>query len=190
VVETGSCSNEILFNVFLLKAALRYEKETGLPEDEVPSLRSMLGLRKLPNSTEVNQSYVYFCTHFLKCVVGIVNYKKLLGQGCKLSKVATPSDEALALLLIENSIHRWTREFEIREVKGEQHQIKEDELVPSKFTSSGSNKRQKGLTKRYKGWTQAGIQRFNVLLDQVKEDRRVNGIIFDESFASILNSYH
>jgi hypothetical protein len=122
--------------------------------------------------------------------VGIVNYKKLLGQGCKLSEVATPSDEALALLLIENSIHRWTREFEIREVKGEQHQIKEDELVPSKFTSSGSNKRQKGLTKRYKGWTQAGIQRFNVLLDQVKEDRRVNGIIFDESFASILNSYH
>jgi hypothetical protein len=69
--------------------------------------------------------------NFLKCVVGIVNYKKLLGQGCKLSEeVATPSDEALTLLLFENSIHRWTREYEVREhEKGDQYQIKGDELL-------------------------------------------------------------
>jgi hypothetical protein len=121
--------------------------------------------------------------------VGIVSYKKLLGQGCKLSEVATPSDEALTLLLIENSIHRWTREFEVREEKGDQHQIKEDELLPTKYTSAGYNKRQKGLTKRYKGWTQAGIQRFNEILDQVKEDRRMNGTEFDECFAAHLKSF-
>jgi len=93
-------------------------------------------------------------------------------------KIATASDEAMALLLLENSETRWMAEYGKRE-KGEK--VVEKDLPVPLYTSAGqSNKQQKGFTKRYGGWSQDGINRFNQVHEMVKQDRQANGFWFDE----------
>jgi hypothetical protein len=138
----------------------------------------MLSLRRLANN-EVNESYIFFCDHFLKCVVGVQRFNRKWNLNLKLSEIATPSDEALALLLLENSDYKWLSEFE----SGEAGHVEstESQNLKAKYTSAGKEKEQrKGFTKRYGGWKEEGIQRFNKILDMVKADRIKNGKWFDE----------
>jgi hypothetical protein len=77
---------------------------------------------------EVNESYIFFCDNFLKCVVGLHKFNRSIKNTHKLRHIATPSDEALALLLLENSEYRWNQEFE-KKKKGED--VNEDHLPPT-----------------------------------------------------------
>lgn len=144
---------------------------------EVPSTRSMLALRKLPGG-EVNQSYIFFCQHFLKCVVGIQKFAKQWNKQYDITDIATPSDEAMTLLLLENSDMKWTREAE----KGEK--------LPSKYTRTGYNKQLKGFTRRNQGWIKEGIVRFNALLAMVKQDRLENGAWFNLHVKDVMRQSH
>ena len=116
---------------------------------------------------EVNDNYVYFCENFVKTVVGAQRYKRGWKNNLDFSEIATPSDEALTLLLLENSMYRWTTDDE------------EKGPAPPRYTSAGKNKEQKGVTKKYGGWTKGGIERFNDIVRKVREDRKVNGRRFD-----------
>ena len=150
----------------------------------------MLSLRKLPAGNEVNLAYVYFCEHFLKCIVGIQSFNRQMQKHYNLSVIATPSDEAFALLLLENNEYKWRHEFDLKQQKttsdGHNLKINEEDLLPSKYSSSGCNKQKKGFTKRYNGWTKEGIERFNTLLVKVRQDRKENGGLFDKRFADIM----
>ena len=65
-----------------------------------------------------------------------------------------PSDEAFALLLIENSYERWIDMWE--------NNNKKTSDVPAKYTNAGvSNK--DGRTRKYCGWSRPGVTRFNEL---------------------------
>jgi len=143
----------------------------------VPSLRNMLLLRRLSNNQE-NESYIFFCENYLKSVVGLQAFNRKWNYCLKLSEVATASDEALGLLLLENSEYRWQQEYEIREKGGD---LNKASLAKTKYTSVGQQKDQKkGFTKRFGGWREEGIKQFNALFDMVKEDRMKNGAWFDE----------
>jgi len=147
---------------------------------DVPSLRNILALRKLSNG-QGNEGYIFFCMKFLKCVVGVQNFKRGIKNKLKMSTIASPSDEALTLLLLENSEYRWTTELE-RKMKGEE--VNEDTLHATKYTSAGQNKKQlKGFTRKYGGWLEEGIERFNELVEMVKADREENGKWFDDIVA-------
>ena len=65
----------------------------------------MMALRVDAND-EVNDNYVYFCENFVKTVVGTQRYKRGWKNNLDFSEIATPSDEALTLLLLENSMYR------------------------------------------------------------------------------------
>ena len=93
--------------------------------------------------------------------------------------MSTVSDEAFALLLLENSKDRWMDIYksENGKVHTKRNQKKQQwELdVPTAFTDGGIkyNEAQKKKKKKgFKGWNEAGILRFNVLFDAVKTDRR------------------
>jgi hypothetical protein len=127
-----------------------------------------------------NQMYVYFCDKFLKCIVGNQKFKRQTSNGCRISDIATATNEALGLPLLENSEHKWTMEFERKENGTNQEEREREALGNTKYTSAGRNINKKGYTKRYMGWTQNGIDRFNAILEVVKKDRSKNSIWFDK----------
>ena len=66
--------------------------------------------------------------------------------------------------------------------------MKEKELVAPLYTAAGNNKEQKGVTKRYGGWRNDGIEKFNELLDLVRKDRMTNGAEFDNIISAKMKS--
>jgi hypothetical protein len=159
-----------------------------LPKNALPPAKEMLELRMVPldddgESVTINPAFLYFCFYFLKCVVGVHAFNRCMKQQMKISDVATPSDEALALLLLENSERRWTTEY-LNQVAKEQANQEKPQAVPlPKYTGLGNGKQDKGFTKKFGGWTQAGIQRYNEIFDDVVNDRKHFGKTFDEYFA-------
>ena len=54
-----------------IKAAIENDGEKN-----VPSSRNILALRKLAGTNQVNDSYIYFCEKFLKCIVGAQTFNR------------------------------------------------------------------------------------------------------------------
>jgi hypothetical protein len=75
----------------------------------VPSARSMMALHRL-NNGEINESFVFFCEYFLKSVVASQTFNKGSKNGVALTNIASPSNEAFALLWLDNSEARWLSE--------------------------------------------------------------------------------
>ncbi len=132
-----------------------------------------------------------FFNYFLPSVVGKATWKKEATQK-RVSDIATVSDEALALLLLENSRETWLACY-LKERKKktivlrsgedggyeetgigshdqeEQEEGGGQESIPlRKYTANSRNAR------RYGGWTQEGRARFNLLCKIVAADRGVN----------------
>jgi hypothetical protein len=140
--------------------------------------KNMLPLRQSSNGGQ-NEAYIFFCEHFLKCIVGNTTFNKMQKLNLKLSEIATPSDEALGLLLLENNEFKWLSEAQNKGNRSNQDGNWNNDKP--KYTSGGRSKgTTKGLTRRYGGWKSDGIKRFNELIDLVKEDRLKNGGWFDE----------
>jgi hypothetical protein len=136
--------------------------------------------------------------YFIKYVVGIQQFHKDMKLQIPFSKIATPLDEAMGLLLLENSEYRWHAEFEMKvkqhlectknssnqqqeQLKNKKDDMKAD-LPSTKYTTVGPSKQKKGMTKKYGGWKKSGIDRFNELLAMVRKDRADNGKWFDSYF--------
>jgi hypothetical protein len=161
--------------LFCVQVALKDEAEK---KGKVPIMKDILKLRFDGDKSELSEDYMYFCGRFLKCVVGVQAFNRGMRMKTLLSDIATPSDEALALLLLENSHYRWNEEHDKKSRSNEP--VKEDDLPPPKYTNAGNKKLQKGFTKKYGGWTGAGIDRYNELYGLVLQDRSAHGAAFDE----------
>lgn len=172
---------------------------------KVPSIRNLVTLRKDVNGIDWNEHYMYFCDKFLRCVVGLQTYKRQWRLvNCRLSDIVTESDEAMALLLLENNEQKWLDEYlESHAVSKEQegnkatinrkeednnncHQKRKlstnSNKTATRYTSAGDNSNKKGFTKKYGGWSTAGIYRYNQLTEMVSNDRDKNGGAFDFAF--------
>jgi hypothetical protein len=124
-------------------------------EGEMPSLASFAGLST--NKT----AYLYFCTYFVKPIVGNATWRlKSLRQ--PLSSFVTVSDEAFALLTLENNYSRWCKMWEKRDYKSCE--------VAAQWTNAGVSQAN-GQSKRFFGWKPEGYQRFNELYHNIKKDR-------------------
>jgi hypothetical protein len=148
------------------------------------SVRDRIAIRDNPNGpvnweTEVNtivegkrlnkEIYTWFYDHVLSHVSGRKNWKKfewtLLG-----TKMATVSDEAMALLLLDNSWKRWKDKAEGKS---------KDEWEAPKYTltEKGSN-----TTKK---WSAKGMERYNELYEDIKVERDgedAYAAVFDEEY--------
>ena len=137
----------------------------------MPSVRNMMAMQK-GSGGSVNVSYIFFCEKFLKHVVGVRRFNNGWKNKAAITNLASPSDEALALLLLENSEARWIEESEA-ERRGEE--VAESTLPKTRYTNNGEKRAKKGFTKKFGGWSNEGIDRFNNLVGLVKLDRAVNG---------------
>jgi len=109
----------------------------------------------IPNFTD-------FVDHFLSIVVGRRHYLKV-SHLQKVSEYATKSDEALALLLLENSFDRWSDMAK--------KQIQKNSEIPPKFTNGGLSNGSSGRSKKFGGWSVEGLDRYDVLYKLVAKNR-------------------
>ena len=106
--------------------------------------------------------YGRYCKTFLKCVVGDNKWRSnYLTRPLK--AFVSKSDEAFVLVVLENSWHRWMKQYSSNNPK--------DTTFDAQYTNSGVSSRD-GKTKRYCGWSEEGVTRFNTLCVQVMEDRK------------------
>jgi len=115
-------------------------------------------------------SYSKFCQLVLSIVVGRNIWKTTVGK-CKISDFVTVSDEAFALLLIDNSWHVWL-DMGIKAQAGEAMGGAKGPTgdnggnrLMTKFTSNGA------FVKKNQGWSKQGLSRFVQLVKDVKADR-------------------
>ena len=79
-------------------------------------------------------AYMVFYSQFVRTIVGKRLFKQRIATMSEDEEIATVSDEALALLGIENSAARWNDVFE--RSQGRIRQIRKDEPYPEEWKSS------------------------------------------------------
>ena len=106
------------------------------------------------------KAFFQFCDHILSCVVGKKLWDKSMGVK-HMSGIATTTDEAWALLVLENSWDVWKQQ-----ARSPNGKVELKERRSTKWTNTSS------LASRSEGWGQKGMRRFNELVRKVKEDRQ------------------
>lgn len=105
----------------------------------------------------------FFLYHFLPAVVGKNKWKRQCAER-SVSKIATISDEAFCIVLLENNIDYWGEVMMEKATNLPESETR----PPSKYTFFG----EKTSTRKFAGWSKAGLQRYNDLQDMVKKDRK------------------
>jgi hypothetical protein len=138
--------------------ALLAKLKTG--ECSVKELRSDMPLFEL------------YVKNFLSIVVGKNMFNKRKGMDL-LSQYTTVSDEAYGVLALENSIELWTQEVvnKLREDGGKAAADHQNTTLPKKkYTSNAA------AARKFGGWDRNGIARYNLLYNQVREERKTEEV--------------
>ncbi len=122
--------------------------------------------------------YSIFFERFLPCVVKKSVFDQQVSVARNDNTLCTVSDEAFALLLLENSWKRWVdiyrlQKGEVTPKRGQKRREFESD-VPTKYTKGGIIYDKTVKNNDPKGWSAEGIERFNQLYDMVKKDRKEN----------------
>ena len=120
--------------------------------------------------------YKKFVDYLLSAVVG-----KHVCESCKhkalVSTYTTISDEAFALIVVENNWERWVDMHE-------QNNFKSSNIMP-KFTNAGKTQYSSNgsSNQKYKGWSAAGLKQFNEIFLMVKQNRNMkHALKWEEAF--------
>ena len=132
----------------------------------------------IQNGRRSHKMYNIFYDRFLPCVVKKSVFDHQVSVATNDSTLCTVSDEAFALLLLENSWERWVDIYRLQKGKvtpkrGQKRREFESD-VPTKYTKGGIIYNKTVKNKDPKGWSAEGIERFNELYDKVKKDRKAN----------------
>jgi hypothetical protein len=122
------------------------------------------------------EAYADFYTNIVKAFVGKRNFKKRLQTMAEGAEIATVSDEALALIGVENGRRVWDDVFQLSE--GKIRKIHNDETYPPEwrsdilpqYTRASKDDPSVERNTENKCWNEAGIARFNELRQLVKAD--------------------
>ena len=174
--------NHVHLRALLLFAVLRADKK--LPEN----VEDFLQLSKDTSTMKL------FLESFVSCVVGRMKWRNLCHEQ-RISKIATATDEAFALLVLENIWDAWKevdpQEYIMARSKRRREEDDEDEVVEANSNDGKSKRRRRKEiagqytkehrnAKRYRGWGEDGHARFNQLVNLVREDRKVRALFEEE----------
>lgn len=123
----------------------------------LPELSDMLEGRENPSA------YSFFCYHFLPYVVGRTKWNYIMRTNRDIRDVASTSDEALGLVLLENSWDRWEWEHTKtkEDIKADNAKRPEERTGPQTKYTVGRGR--KDVSRSCSGWTNQGILRFSEL---------------------------
>jgi hypothetical protein len=120
------------------------------------------------------EAYRVFYTRFVPAVVGPDLYRQRVRDNNE-AEPSTASDEAFALVLLENSYERWV-DMDVKnkgipiQRRGDRTKRIDSDIEP-KYTRGGIKFSGDKVTNKTKGRTNEGIQRFNILYLCVRNDR-------------------
>ena len=130
------------------------------PGDPMPDLEEMLAMR------QKDALCFWVAENLLKHVATDATWRR--NCACAgLSTHMTRSDEACGLWVLENSYDRWTDMHKKNNMKSSD--------IRAKFTNSGGSEKN-GRSRKYRGMSDEGVQRFNELVRLVGKDREDNKI--------------
>ena len=120
------------------------------------------------NTTDEIKAFNWFFGEFMECVSGKRvwsrhKYHNLISEAVNRDtgvQIITVSDEAFGLLLLENYLDKWKKQF-VAKANG----VVLDKKLDGKYTASSKGNYVFG------GWSKAGQKRFNYYVRMVKEDR-------------------
>jgi len=141
-------------------AALRYNYENEDSTTSFPTLEDFLLLRTKPEIMKI------FAEKFLSCVVGRVAFRRQ-SANLVLQEFVTKTDEAFALLCIENIYDRFIN-IDINTWYAPQDGKRKRHCKTGKYTENAHK------AHRYGGWNHVGMTRFNELCEIVELDRDAN----------------
>jgi superfamily I DNA/RNA helicase len=130
--------------------------------DKMPKLEEVLKMGQ--GETD---AYTVFCDNILSQVVGR-NVWKRDSPKTDVSELATVSDEAFAILLLENSYDLWSQMARQKEAEKAKKEFTEQAKI-AKYTLNGAG------IKKNKGWRKEGLERFNQIVKDVLKDRETGG---------------
>ena len=130
------------------------------------------------NYRKDNTHYALFMRRFVKQVVGSHEWdSRILDPTLDPNKLCSVSDEAFAHIVIENNYSRWYNMYMRNDFRiplpmpqGEDKSKKVLSNTKPKFTTGGNVYDDPPETKT-KGWSQAGIDRFNEIFKDIAADR-------------------
>ena len=129
------------------------------------------------------EAYSVFVTQFVSVVVHRLKFKVDMRRADRDDEVFTPSDEALAFLLLENSWDAWEDVVQrtARQKNSKKKRTGTDFhcVKPTKYTGRNPSKEERNIRQGDRGWNRSGIERFNALLKQVKKDRKEHPAFFE-----------
>ena len=103
---------------------------------------------------------------------------RMLCQQQMLTTILTPTDEALAMLIVDNQFDRWM------DMKDQLVRTKSN--IKPKYTVGDCKRTKKGSPKRYGGWSRAGIEQFSRYKRESEQARTTQTRReFDDWFLSI-----
>ncbi len=104
-------------------------------------------------------AFFFVCDYLLPSIVGKCRFRKFAHQ-MKISDFVTRSDEAFLYLILENI---WDRAMDMVD---NGISTNKESNVKTKYTERGAS------AKAYNGWTDEGLIQYNVLMAQVKKNRK------------------
>jgi hypothetical protein len=125
-------------------------------------------------------AYADFYTYMVKAIVGKRTFKNRLESMAEGTEIVTVSDEALALIGVENGRRVWDDKLDRSD--GKIRQIRKDEIYPlewetdilPQFTRASKDDPSVERNTENECWNEAGIIRFNELRQLVQKDRTDN----------------
>ncbi len=161
--------------------------ETAVDPTKVPKKKEGKAKFKIIDfmkGREKVEAYRTFFDVFQPCATKKTNWERQISRGDPNDErsedmiLCTVSDEAFALLLLENSYDRWcdlyfNNKGALLQRRGKKGRDVESDVAP-KYTRGGIKYSTNDATGMEKGWSQEGKRRFNELYDSVKQDRKQN----------------
>ena len=162
-----------------------YKAKQAAPFD----INDFLQLRRRP------EAYIVFFMHFIKCITRKSTFERKLSTAKTYDDICTVSDEAFALLVLENSWDRWSDLYKqdfnsLLPMRGRRPKSQVVSHIPTKYTKGGyrystlNHSAQSTRVKTHKGWSIEGINRYNALYGQVMADRAAHPEFLDRVLKS------
>lgn len=128
-----------------------------------------------PDRKEFYKAFLYFADRILPSMnAEVTNFRGERRCDIKISKIFTVTDEAYALLMVENYFERWVDIAKSKKSNAEGEDSQESGIERSSKRKVGAKYTKSANGNIHAGWEEEGIKRFNDIANIIQRQRNDN----------------